>query len=233
MDSLVYIKDSTAFHPFDFPHPPPAVTHFILRYSPERRKYSKKKKNAFEMTSIVARVGLSTMVRSIYERHGRSPRNIEDRVLFYLNYLFEVIPSGITVNRIFDPESYHNGETATRVEVRLLTASGELFMSGLVSMDVRASHLEIVAGSEAYTRWLDGYFVPDSKYWRFFTGLGEIGFFGNGAHAGEDSPEDEWGCQGRFDPIAHAQEVAAFLQQEYDRLWSHWLLEPGDDLRVI
>lgn len=86
-------------------------------------------------------------------------------------------------------------------------------MSGLVSMEINATQIERVAADEAYTKWLDGDFVDEK--WRFFTGIKHIRLFESSPHG------DEWDLVENFDPIESAQEVAEFLQQEYDRLRFH------------
>ena len=87
-------------------------------------------------------------------------------------------------------------------------------MSGLVSMERSATMIETVAADEAYSKWLDGDFVPDDRKWRFFTGLTQIRFF--------ESPRgDEWDLVDNFNLMLNAQGVAAFLQQEYNRLSFH------------
>lgn len=84
-------------------------------------------------------------------------------------------------------------------------------MSGLVSMDRTVTTLENIAGDEAYTKWYDGHFVSDRDNWRFFTGNTSLRFFKS--HHG-----DEWDIKGTFNPMSHVQQVAEFLQREFDRL---------------
>ena len=84
-------------------------------------------------------------------------------------------------------------------------------MSGLVSMERSHLMIEKIAADDAYSKWLDGDFVPDDRKWRFFTGLAEISFF-------KCHRSDEWNLLHDYDPMLHAQDVAAFLQQEYNRV---------------
>lgn len=162
------------------------------------------------MTSNFARNHrLSQQTLDTYTRYGAHPRDAADRRYFYHVYLQDVVPDGVTVHHI------HNGShNLVREEIQLLTPSGRIFMSGLVGAEKNHHYTEKVAGEEAYNKWQDGYFIPDEQKWRFFTGLAKIRFFG--------SREDEkWDCKGQLDPIGCAQYVAAYLQQEYDKLGQH------------
>lgn len=91
-------------------------------------------------------------------------------------------------------------------------------MSGLVSVDYDNTDLESVAGSEAYTHWLDGEFVPGREDWRFFTAHTLLSFLSSRRHNG--SP-DSWEAEWRANPMHHAHEAAAYLQQQYDMLRYH------------
>ena len=88
-------------------------------------------------------------------------------------------------------------------------------MSGIVTLDHNGSLTEKIAGDEAYTNWGNGLFVRDGYTWRFFTATGEMRFFMNSSNE-----RDEWYFAEEFDPIEGAQDVAAFLQKEYDGLGS-------------
>ncbi|CAD6587166.1 MAG: hypothetical protein ASARMPRED_003014 [Alectoria sarmentosa] len=167
------------------------------------------------MTSHVARNGgLSQQTHEAYRCYGRTPRGVDERLHFYYTYLLDVVPWGITVNHIPAERSNDPRASSTREEIQLLTLSGTIFMSGLVSMERSATMIETVAADEAYSKWLDGDFVPDDRKWRFFTGLTQIRFF--------ESPRgDEWDLVDNFNLMLNAQGVAAFLQQEYNRLSFH------------
>ena len=84
-------------------------------------------------------------------------------------------------------------------------------MSGMVAMDYNLSLTERIAGDEAYTKWSDGCFARDGHNWLFFTATGRIRFFNSHSR-------DEWYLVEELHPTAHVPEVAALLQQEYDRL---------------
>ncbi len=101
-----------------------------------------------------------------------------------------------------------------------MTDAGETFMSGLVSVEHSHHNLARVAGDEAYTNWEKGEFtkVPmcaDGKEWRFFTGHSQMIRFFSSRYTLKI-----WGTDGEFDVIHDAEQVAAFLQEEYDNtLW--------------
>ena len=162
------------------------------------------------MTSNYAIFGdLSERTRDIYRRYGSRPRTLDERVDFYLALLKDVVPGGITVHHVPEDPSSHDGVSPRREEIQLLTYSGKVFMSGLVTMDRDTTETETVAGSEAYTKWLDGDFIDHN--WRFFTASARLKFFGN-CH------RDEWERMRDYHPVTHADLVAAFLQNEYNRL---------------
>lgn len=173
------------------------------------------------MSSFFSRNGgLSEQTREAYNRCGDSHPNVGERLVFYITYLHDVAPWGLTIHHIPadhipESESRNGNVSTTREEIQLLLPSGRIFMSGLLSLERSAAYLETVAGDEAYTKWLDGYFVPDNQNWRFFTCLANMRIF-NSNHRG-----DEWDLVGSFHPISHAQEVATLLQQEYNRLRYH------------
>ena len=83
-------------------------------------------------------------------------------------------------------------------------------MSGLISKEWDPLYLEKTAGSEAYTKWLDGEFAANWGTWRFFTGHTKMRFFVGSS--------DEWELEGMFPMINYASEGAEFLQREFDRL---------------
>ena len=165
------------------------------------------------MTSLFVRNnGLSRDTLGAYTAYCIDPGAEDDRLHFYYRYLVEVVPYGVTVHHIPADRSrcgLHN--TNTREEIVLLTPSGGIFMSGLVSNEKQYVHIEQVAGSEAYTKWLNGDFVPDDYNWRFFIGVGRIGFYNS-------RNLDEWYCVNHSNPIDDVDSVAAHLQLEFDKL---------------
>ncbi len=82
-------------------------------------------------------------------------------------------------------------------------------MSGLVTMEHDTSHTETVAGSEAYTKWLDGAFID--RNWRFFTASSRLRFF-------ESYNQDEWDQMREYHAITHPRNVADYLQDQYNGL---------------
>ena len=89
-------------------------------------------------------------------------------------------------------------------------------MWGLVGTETDHDVVKYAAGIDASNRYRDGFFVPDWLNWRFFTGLTEIRFF-----SAEENSNEGWECGGEFHPINDAQYVAAYLQQEFDKLRYH------------
>ena len=89
-------------------------------------------------------------------------------------------------------------------------------MSGLVSVDYNTQNLEAVAGSEAYTYWLEGDFVPGDQDWRFFMAHTNLTFLSCRHRNG-----NEWGLDWMKNPMNYADEAAEYLQQQYDMLRYH------------
>lgn len=135
---------------------------------------------------------------------------MEDQLRFYYYYLRDIVPQGVTVQHC------PTGESQTREEIQLLTPSGGLFMSGLVSIDRSTTNLESVAGSEAYTYWLDGEYVPGDQDWRFFTAHTNLTFL-RCLHRNGNEWEADWGAN----PMNRADEAAVYLQLQYDMLRYH------------
>ena len=161
---------------------------------------------------------LSQQTLDAYHSYGALPRSVQDRLDFYLLFLQDVAPAGVTVEHvpvdISDNEGRVSAEPSAREQI-LLTISGTqmIFMSGLVSMEYNRA-LERTAADEAYTQWLYGDFVPDGYNWRFFTCQTMILFY-------HSHRSDRWDSVGDFNPFLHADQVATFLQQEYDRAMTH------------
>ena len=166
------------------------------------------------MTSLFARnrrLGRQTL--EAYHRLNTS-QNVNNRLDFFMNYLQDVAPSGLIIEHVPvepDERGRPTVRDPAREEIQLSTLAGDLFMSGLVSLEYNPRDLERTAGDEAYTKWLHSEFTADGDNWRFFTGQSTIKFF--------DSQKDEWYVAGEFHPIEEAEEVAAFLQEEFDKLY--------------
>ena len=156
------------------------------------------------MTSHYAQYrGLSEEICETYDKCRDSP-TLRNRLHFFYDYLVEVAPWGVHIRHI--PQRGFS----LREEVQLVDISERIIMSGLISMEYNPKHIEEVAGDEAYTKWDDGYFVPDEK-WRFFTGTHKIRFF-------KSRGGNEWELRGEWHPIRDVKEVVEYLQQEYDGL---------------
>ncbi|KAL9129720.1 MAG: hypothetical protein Q9175_007218 [Cornicularia normoerica] len=167
------------------------------------------------MTSLFARNrGLDRQTLEAYQRAIRNPLSVNDTLDFYCTYLQDVAPEGLIVHHIpvdLDNEGRVFVRNPPREEIQLCTSHGMVFMSGLVSLEFSPRTLERTAGDEAYTKWLHGEFIPDGNNWRFFTCQARIKFFNN-------YNIDEWDSVGTYHPIQYAEEVAAFLQEEFDKL---------------
>lgn len=166
------------------------------------------------MTSAFAQNGsLRQGTLNAYTHSNTAPRTVNKRLQFYYHYLQDVAPTGLTVQHVPVPRDEHGhlpARSPVREEIQLLTASGFHFMTGLVSVESDPEALERTAGDEAYTNWLGGYFAPEGGRWRFFTGHSLIAFF--------STEGDTWALAAEFDPVEQADEVAAFLQEEFDEL---------------
>ena len=138
--------------------------------------------------------------------YGAEPRDVNDRVDFYMKYFRDVVPHGVTVQHV---PGYFVENTSE--EIRLLTPAGEIFMSGLVRKDRNHKRSEDVAAGEAYTHWLNGEFVPDGLNWRFFTCHDSLRLFNS-------EEGDEFVLAHCFRPMESPLYVAQFLQEEYDSL---------------
>ena len=164
------------------------------------------------MTSMyVFYEGLSQQTRKAYEKYTSPSRTPDDMLDFYLHYLRDVVPFGITVNHVpanknLEPIISQN----SREEIQLVTnLSGKIFMTGLISLERHFSLLEPIAADEAYTHWLDGDFVD--RNWRFFTGIDRVRFC-------RGSQDAEWEIVDEFWPMSNPDQVAEYLQEEYNRL---------------
>ena len=137
------------------------------------------------------------------------PRNLNDRLIFYINYLQDVVPDGITVQHI--PTGLSN---PTSEEIQLITLEGYIFMSGLIRIDRNPARGEDIAGPKALNHYLDGEFVRDARdeqNWRFFTGHDSLRFFKS--HGG-----DSWNKIQKYDPVIDAEYVAEYFMEEYQSI---------------
>ena len=162
-----------------------------------------------KMTSYFARHRRFSRQTQEWAHYGAYPRSLDDRLQFYMNYLLDVVPLGVTVHHL--PTGLEENKSE---EIHLLTPSGQIFMTGLVGRQRNHTTTEEVAGSEAYTKWLDGDFVPDGQNWRFFTGLAELRFFNS-------DRGNSWELKQSCHPMNYPDYVAEFLQEEYDSLRYH------------
>ncbi|KAF6221501.1 hypothetical protein HO133_002357 [Letharia lupina] len=175
------------------------------------------------MTSPFARnQALSQKTIEAYSRLNGSEQ-VNHRVEFYLAYLQDVAPEGLTVSHI-PVEGDRSHGAVMGEEIRLIMSSGILFMSGLVSLDPRPNELETCAGNEAYTKLLNGDFTPHDFNWRFLTGqdttINWRFFTGQDTKINFFSSDDSlwYKPDGQFHPIQNAEQVAAYLQQKRDGL---------------
>ena len=158
------------------------------------------------MTSYFARYGALSRQTNELEYYNAHPRSVGERLDFYMQYLQDVVPYGVTVQHIPSDIPENKSE-----EIHLLTPSGKIFMSGLVSRDRNHNHTEDIAASEAYTMWLESEFVQDGQNWRFFTALDALRFFNS-----QDG--DSWDMKQKCNPMDRADAVAEFLLQQYDSI---------------
>ena len=176
-----------------------AVFHPLLHYTPRTIA-----KTTLKMTSHYAQYReLAAATCEAYDRTLDSP-SLRNRLDFFYDYLVEVAPLGVHIRHI--PQR----GCSSREEVQLVDTSERIIMSGLISLEYNPNHIEEVAGDEAYTKWDAGYFVPDDT-WRFFTGTHKIRFF-------KSQDGNDFELRGSWHPIKDVEQVAAYLQQEYDRL---------------
>lgn len=167
------------------------------------------------MTSEYARNGhLSRLMLDAWSQCRDSPSSVDAKLQFYFRYLYDVVPLGICVQRVPSEPNTDQHSTAHREEIQLLTLSGRLFMSGLISRERVPTSIETVAANEAYGSWLEEDFVPGDSDWRFFTGLISLRFY-KGHHG------DEYDVVETLSPMLYPREVAAYLQEEFDNLRWH------------
>lgn len=163
------------------------------------------------MTSAFARNGqLSPLTLEAYVRYSRDTGTLNERLGFYFLYLSDIAPSTLTVEHVPTKEELRD-RNPPREELQLRTSPRIVFISGLVSAERHYEPLERAAGDGAYTAWLYGDYVADRDKWRFFTGQLRIKSFNSRG-------SDEWEIVGGCDPTYHAEEVAQFLREAYDKL---------------
>lgn len=166
-------------------------------------------------TSYYATVGgLSQVTMDLYNQLCRQPR-VDSRELFrfVLTYLQDVVPQGIIIGQ--GHTIYDGANSAPYYEVDLLLSdTGRIFMSGLVSMDNDARHIERLGADEATQKEYNGLFVQDDGWLRYFTVTGQIYFYSvNGNRP--------WEFMGMCRLVEEAREVSEYLQAQYDSLVSH------------
>ena len=157
------------------------------------------------MTSYFARYHrLRDHTLQAYERFNSSRR---DRLLFYGYYLRDIVPRGVTVHYI--PAGVHLN---SREEVELRTLRGNVFLSGLITLEISSNSLEGVAVDEAFTKFMEGDFVRDDERWRFFTGASQLKFF-------KCNGNEDWELAESTYPIRDdAKYAAEYLQLQYSSL---------------
>ena len=145
------------------------------------------------------------------------PKDAKARLEFYQFYFLDVVPSGVVVEHItITPPSdirAQHPDSKTREELRLLTPSKKIFMSGLVSVEMSSDGIKSVAGVEARTQWRHGDFAPDGQDWRFFAAQEKLRLFTSRSMG-------EYNLKGEYDPIFAAGAVAEVLLQESWKLES-------------
>ena len=166
------------------------------------------------MTSNFAQTGkFSERTSLTVFRLQASRDSTQSHVDFYCSYLRDVAPLGLTVHYIAVEPDYRSQGDGMREEILLMTDNGKIFMSGLVSAEPFSIALERTAGNEAYTNWSKGEFTPDGNKWRFFIGTGErIRFFSSNGEG------DGWVRETGHTVVMGAWDIAAFLQQEFDKI---------------
>ena len=157
---------------------------------------------------------LSQVTIDAFIRFGNNPRNIQERRIFYLHYLNDVVPFDIDIRHIpshlqtFDIEG-NSGED--REEVQLLYG-GRIFMTGIIAMDRNAAYAEGTAATLAFEHWRAGLCVPDRRqYWGMFAAANYLRF--NISHDGR-----EWDLVSSFHPIRDVRDVVSYLRLEYERI---------------
>lgn len=165
------------------------------------------------MTSIYSEYGwLSQQTIDAYHRCVH-PQDIEDRVNFYLTYLYDVVPYGVTVHSVpnhLQPWNIQGYTGIKRMEIALRTDQG-VFMTCIVSVEGN-QHCEVMAATLANDHWHRGHVVPfHHQAWGMFTCQREIKFFSsdNGT---------EWDHTATMNPITDVREVVAYLRREYERI---------------
>ena len=172
------------------------------------------------MTSNYAKNrGLSQQTLSLWKSIGDPPRDVADRLRFYLSYLSEVVPYGVTVHHIPSRPSYNTRHlpsrpsSDTRQKIQFWLGTGKIFMAGLVSLEINGVNAEHPATDEAYAKLYDEDIVSDDGgTWRLFSGGAKVRMYN--CHRSTNAYE----LTGLFQPIENAGELAAHLQREYDSM---------------
>ena len=172
------------------------------------------------MTSNYAKNhGLSQETLSLWKSIGDPPRDVADRLRFYLSYLSEVVPYGVTVHHLPNRPSSSTGHpprrpsSDPRQEIQFWLGTGKIFMAGLISMEINGVNAEHPATDDAYAKLYDEDIVSDNGTWRLFSGGAQLRMYN--CHR-----INEYELTGFFNPIENAGELAAHLQREYDSMMS-------------
>ena len=159
------------------------------------------------MTSNYAKNrGLSQETLSLWKSVGENPRDVTERLRFYLSYFPEVVPYGVTVHHV--PGGLSSN---TRQQIQFWLGSGKIFMSGLVAMEMNGVKNEHPAEDESYTKLYDEDLVRDDGTWRLFTAGALVRMY-------NCLRPNEYELTGLFHPIDDAWKLAAHLQREYDSM---------------
>ena len=169
------------------------------------------------MTSYFEQKGrLSTSTMQAWDRFHSGHSTFEDRLLFYVRYFQDVVPSDITVCNVptnaqtFDlmPDGY---PLFRREEIQLRCMEG-ILMTGLVSMEWYPESISSVAAIMAFEQWRYGLVVWDPhQAWGMFTCRHELRFYVS--RNGRD-----YGGVDSLSPLDGVDEVVRYIRQEYDRI---------------
>ena len=173
------------------------------------------------MPSFYAYFGLTRHSWDLWRNGGPSARSVQERLHFYLAYLQDVVPYGITVTFIpIHRQPYYLNPEVDGIEIRLMYRH-MIFMTGIVSLQIcNPEAVEEIAALVAYSGYCSNEFVSDCNNWRIFTFTTRLRFSTVHFSQNDRTPG--------FHPITQVGEVAEYLQQEFDRVLPHASLEsPG------
>ncbi len=159
--------------------------------------------------------GLSQVTIDAWDRLGENPRHTQDRRMFYLHYLSDVVPFEVSVIHIPNHQQPYDitGEARDFREEIQLEWARKIFMTGVISLDDHTPYrAETAAGALAYYHWSDGYCVPDrDQAWGMFTGTNKIRFC-------RSRDGREWERVASFHPTDDVRSVVAYIRNEYERI---------------